>query len=318
MSKTDWTAERKNSEELLGFRVSSYEKAMAAAEQRNYKEAYEIIMEALMPRSPDELYNWGVAYYNGHGVDKDLLTAHEWFKEADEAGSPEGSKALGYMYLQGNGVEKNLELAVKYLTRAAEAENEEAQYNLGVIYINGVGVEKNPIEAVKWFEKSADHFYERGRLAAASMYFRGKDIPRSYKKAWSLLFHYTYSKTEIGKDYYYEAQFYLGMMYLYGCGTRQDYEKAETCLKLAADHGDEEAQFWLGMMYYSGKGVPQDYNAALSWFQKSKENGFEKAVELMKSSDKRNFIKSEWEKAEQEAEEAREAENDKEAGEDEE
>ena len=38
----------------------------------------------------------------------------------------------------------------------------------------------------------------------------------------------------------------------------------------------------------------------------------------MKSSDKRNFIKSEWEKAEQEAEEAREAENDKDAGEDEE
>ena len=72
------------------------------------------------------------------------------------------------------------------------------------------------------------------------------------------------------------------------------------------------------MMYYSGKGVPQDYNAALSWFQKSKENGFEQAVELMQSSDKRNYIKSTWEKAEQEAEEAREAENDKEAGEGEE
>ena len=318
MSKTDWDAERRSTEDLLGFRVSSYEKAMAAAEEQRYKEAYEIIMEALMPRTPDELYNWGVAYYNGHGVEKDISSALEWFEEADKVGSGSASRALGLCYLYGNGVEKNLELAAKYMTRGAEADNAEAQYNLGMMYSHGEGVEKNPTEALKWFEKSAKHFYERGRIAAANMYFRGKDIPRSFKKAWSLLYRYTYSNSDIGEGHYYDAQCLLGMMYLHGYGTSQDYEKAEACLKLAADHGDSEAQFWLGMMYYSGKGVPQDYNAALSWFQKSKENGFEQAVELMKSSDKRNFIKSEWEKAEQEAEEAREAENDKNAGEDEE
>ena len=304
MSKADWEAKRKNAEDLLGFRVSSYEKAMAAAEEQRYKDAYEIIMEALMPRTPDELYNWGVAYYNGHGVEKDISSAIEWYEEADKVGSGSGSRALGLIYLFGNGVEKNLELAAKYMKRGAEAENAEAQFNLGVMYYNGEGVEKNPTEALGWFEKSAGHFYGRGTIAAADMYFRGRDTPRSYKKAWSLLYRYTYSESDIGEDHYYDAQCLLGMMYLHGDGTMQDYKRAEECLKLAADHGDREAQFWLGMMYYSGKGVPQDFDAAQSWFQKSTENGFEQAVELMKSSDKRNYIKSTWEKAEREAKEA--------------
>ena len=61
------------------------------------------------------------------------------------------------------------------------------------------------------------------------------------------------------------AQYYLGNMYDYGQGVRQDYAEAVKWYRLAADQGDASTQYNLGYMYRNGVGVPQDYAEALKW-----------------------------------------------------
>lgn len=52
-----------------------------------------------------------------------------------------------------------------------------------------------------------------------------------------------------------KAQFYLGEMYEYGTGVKQNYAKALEWYKKAADNGNAEAQSYLGEMYFYGLGI---------------------------------------------------------------
>ena len=60
------------------------------------------------------------------------------------------------------------------------------------------------------------------------------------------------------------AQYYLGLMYVYGFGVPQDYAEALKWYRRAAEQSDAYAQHDLGSMYFHGLGVPQDYTKALS------------------------------------------------------
>ena len=43
--------------------------------------------------------------------------------------------------------------------------------------------------------------------------------------------------------------------------------------KIAAEKGDAKAQFNLGVMYVLGQGTPQDYKEVLKWYRKAAEQG---------------------------------------------
>lgn len=63
-----------------------------------------------------------------------------------------------------------------------------------------------------------------------------------------------------------DAQNYLGWMYDYGRGVKQDYAKAVELYTLAANQGHDYAQKNLGWMYYKGYGVKQDYEKAVELY----------------------------------------------------
>ena len=73
------------------------------------------------------------------------------------------------------------------------------------------------------------------------------------------------------------AQWTLGLMYDHGEGLEQNYEKALYWYKKAAEQGDARAQNDLGLMYYNEKGVKQDYDKVKYWFSKAAEQGHAKA-----------------------------------------
>ena len=54
---------------------------------------------------------------------------------------------------------------------------------------------------------------------------------------------------------------------------QEDYEKALTTFKEAADKNDIQAIIQIGLMYDFGKGVKQDYNIAMKWYMKAAEEG---------------------------------------------
>jgi TPR repeat protein len=66
---------------------------------------------------------------------------------------------------------------------------------------------------------------------------------------------------------YAPAQVNLGVFYLYGCGTPQNYGAALYWLISAADLGSSSAHTNLGILYLQGKGVKQDFGEALRHFR---------------------------------------------------
>ncbi len=68
-----------------------------------------------------------------------------------------------------------------------------------------------------------------------------------------------------------EAQYALGLMYLYGEILDVDYQQAKIWYEKAAAQNDPRAQAKLGVMYANGLGVKQDYQQSKSWYQKAAE-----------------------------------------------
>jgi Sel1 repeat len=75
-------------------------------------------------------------------------------------------------------------------------------------------------------------------------------------------------------DRKYPLAFYdLGILYMNGCGVRQDYKEAFHLFEKAARAGDSAAQVNLGYFYDQGLGVARDSVAAAFWYDKAAEAG---------------------------------------------
>lgn len=80
------------------------------------------------------------------------------------------------------------------------------------------------------------------------------------------------------------AQYYLGMMYLKGQGTRQDYEQATKWLNASAKKGIPQAQYNLAKLYMKGEGVPRDYERAYIWYRTGAAHKHQASAEGVKEA----------------------------------
>jgi uncharacterized protein len=76
-----------------------------------------------------------------------------------------------------------------------------------------------------------------------------------------------------------DAQFFLGVMYLYGEGVPQDDFQAAEWIGRAAEQGHAPAQYLLGILYRTGEGVPQNFVESLKWLILAADQGYEPAAE---------------------------------------
>jgi len=84
------------------------------------------------------------------------------------------------------------------------------------------------------------------------------------KKVEKLLFsHLTTVDQPVPRDHY-----NLGVLYLMGRGTPQDFEKAIECFKHASKRGIQEADYNLGLCAAKGQGQPIDHKLAMEYFEK--------------------------------------------------
>ena len=98
----------------------------------------------------DILFQLGVMYATGQGVERDDACAALWYRTAAEQGDPSAQNNLGAMYANGQGLEQSDVLAVFWYARAAEQGHALAQYNLGSMYHAGRGVRRDPATAYMW------------------------------------------------------------------------------------------------------------------------------------------------------------------------
>lgn len=70
------------------------------------------------------------------------------------------------------------------------------------------------------------------------------------------------------------AQFYLGYCYFSESGVPRDYEESARLFSLSAEQGYAAAQYNLGNLYYNGLGVEEDREKAVELFRKAAEQGY--------------------------------------------
>lgn len=75
-----------------------------------------------------------------------------------------------------------------------------------------------------------------------------------------------------------EAIYQLGMAYLYGRGTVQNYKYAYQRFEQAARMNNHEAQYLIGIMHRDGMGVPVSRDMAYAWLNIAASNGNEIAA----------------------------------------
>ncbi len=75
-----------------------------------------------------------------------------------------------------------------------------------------------------------------------------------------------------------DAVYQLGMAYLYGRGTIQNYKYAHQRFEQAAKLNNHEAQYLLGIMHRDGMGMPVSRDLAYAWLNIAASNGNEVAA----------------------------------------
>jgi TPR repeat protein len=102
----------------------------------------------------------GVAFYEGHEIEKSDLKAVEWFKKSAENENALGEALLGMCYKQGEGVDQDFKKAFQLFSKSAKKGNLMGQFGLGLCYTVGEGVTEDKKEGLRWILKAANRGFE--------------------------------------------------------------------------------------------------------------------------------------------------------------
>lgn len=98
----------------------------------------------------DAMYDLGVAYSRGLGVEQDFSQSLKWHRRAAEKGVLLAMRSVAMRYEKGEGTPtSNLE-AGKWYRKAALQGNPVSMHNLDVMYLDGRGAERDPAMAYAW------------------------------------------------------------------------------------------------------------------------------------------------------------------------
>ena len=194
----------------------------------DYKKSFSIYLqlEKLSKHSciyAEVVFNLGVMYEKGEGVDQDYKEAAKWFTKAADLGHMISKYNLGNLYENGFGVKQDFEKAFKLFELAAEQGYPEAQNALGIMYAGGMTIYQD-------YEKGFHWFFEAFRQGFAPAQFNLKRLCEERGAGCE------------------ESYFILGRMYFKGKKVKQDFEKAKYWFTKAADLGHIEAKDFLSTM----------------------------------------------------------------------
>ncbi|XP_057879838.1 LRP2-binding protein isoform X5 [Melospiza georgiana] len=199
---------------------------------------------------PPSPFQKGQRYYE-QGLYKQALKRFEKIKDTDF----QAMYQLGVMYYDGLGTKKDPEKGVEYMNKIFNSDSPEAShlkfaaaYNLGRAYYEGCGVKHSVEEAERLWLTAADNGNPKASVKAQSTLGMLYSMPilKDMKKAF-----FWHSKACQNGNL--ESKAALGIMYLYGQGTRRNSQAALECLRKATELGNIYAQGHLVEYYYTGK-----------------------------------------------------------------
>ncbi|VAW49632.1 hypothetical protein MNBD_GAMMA04-125 [hydrothermal vent metagenome] len=122
--------------------------------QQDHKKAFYWFKKAAERGDDIAMFRLAIIYSDGSGVALDLQASLDWLKRAVVAGSLDAKVLLAQVYSEGKLVPQNNELAVKLLREAVEQNSASARFALGNFYLHGVEVEKSRVMAKNLFGKA--------------------------------------------------------------------------------------------------------------------------------------------------------------------
>ncbi len=102
------------------------------------------------------LFDKGLKYLEGDGVEQSDVEAYNFFKQAAQLGDELAIGMLGRCYDEGIGVERDYSIAFECYQKAADLGNDVAMNDIGDLYYYGNGVTQDYSKALEWYRKAAD------------------------------------------------------------------------------------------------------------------------------------------------------------------
>ncbi len=93
----------------------------------------------------------------------------------------------GLKYFTGDGVNQDSVKAAKLFKEAAEQGHAESQFSLGVCYSLGVFGEKDQVAAAAWYRKAVDQGYAKAQFCLAGLLLSGDGVTQNKEEAETLL-----------------------------------------------------------------------------------------------------------------------------------
>ncbi|WP_440455062.1 tetratricopeptide repeat protein [Psychrobacter sp. ASPA161_9] len=121
-----------------------------------------------------EIYELGLAYYEGDSVPQDYEKAFNLFKKSADQEYVEAQFNLGVMYENGVGVNQDYKKAMQSYLSAADNRDFDAQNNIGSLYYFGKGVDQNYAKALDWYTKAADQDNQQASNRIGRLVMNGK------------------------------------------------------------------------------------------------------------------------------------------------
>ena len=267
--------------------------------KQNYRKAVDWFEKAAELGNGRAMFNLGLCYDGGFGVDKSLEQARQWYVNAADAGVPEAQMKVAIIAED----EGDYVQAMKYLRQLADAGNAACMRKVALFILNGLGTPAPASEAVSLLSQAALKGDIRAQVRLADCYQRGIGVERDYNEMFSWLnmaaqdgdpeaqakLGYCYQtgmgavrNTDVAvtwyataaKAGYAPAQVALATCYRDGAGVGRDLAKAAEYYRLAANQGDSLGEYNLGMAYLEGRAVPKSATEAWRWVERSARQGY--------------------------------------------
>lgn len=120
-----------------------------------YDEAMTCFLDAADKGSANAFNAIALYYYEGHGYERNLQKAAQWFRYAADMGYVSAQRNLGDCYLKGEGVLQDDKQAFYWYKLAADKQNAKAMFKVGECYDKGIGIKRDVEQARYWYEQSA-------------------------------------------------------------------------------------------------------------------------------------------------------------------
>jgi TPR repeat protein len=206
-----------------------------------------------------------------HGLNSTAILPHDMLQRIQsgaELGNRDNIYFLGLLKMYGISLQVSARGALENFRKAANLGLPEAMTAFGMCAYSGIGMDKDDIVAISWFRKAANAQDVNGYWLLAKMLMEGEGVATPNHPEAAVYFQMA-ADQQIP-----QAEHHLAIMFEYGLGVEQSFQRAAEYYQRAAEKSFTEAMYHLGLMYAHGRvGFPQDFKRAFPLFEAAATNG---------------------------------------------